>query len=84
MLGESPPLPSRTFFGRDELIENVVNLAKFTPIALIGAGGIGKTGSGSGLVMTVDSFAVINSLRRPYISNGSLIPSAQVFGTPRI
>ena len=77
MLGESPPLPSRTFFGRDELIEKVVgNLAKFTPIALIGAGGIGKTGSGSGLVMTVDLFTVINSLRRPYISNGSLISSA--------
>ena len=42
--GESPPLPSRTFFGRDELIEKVVDLAeKFTPIALIGPGGIGKT-----------------------------------------
>ena len=42
--GESPPLPSRTFFGRDELIEKVVDLAeKLTPIALIGAGGIGKT-----------------------------------------
>jgi len=42
--GECPPLPSRTFFGRDELIEKVVDLAeKLTPIALIGAGGIGKT-----------------------------------------
>ena len=42
--GESPPLPPRTFFGRDELIEKVVDLAeKFIPIALIGAGGIGKT-----------------------------------------
>ena len=42
--GESPPLPSRTFFGRDEFIERVVDLAdKFTPIALIGPGGIGKT-----------------------------------------
>jgi len=41
--GESPPPPPRTF-GRDELIEKVVNLAeKPTPIALIGAGGIGKT-----------------------------------------
>jgi len=42
--GESPPLPPRTFFGRDELIENIVDLAQnFTPIVLIGAGGIGKT-----------------------------------------
>ena len=41
--GESPPLPPRTF-GRDELTENIVNLAqKFIPIALIGTGGIGKT-----------------------------------------
>jgi len=42
--GESPPLPPRTFFGRDDLIENIVNLAEnFIPVALIGAGGIGKT-----------------------------------------
>jgi tetratricopeptide (TPR) repeat protein len=42
--GESPPLPSRTFFGRDELIEKIIDVAdKFIPIALIGAGGIGKT-----------------------------------------
>jgi len=42
--GESPPLPPRSFFGRDELIENIVGLAEdFVPIALIGAGGIGKT-----------------------------------------
>jgi len=42
--GESPPLPPRTFFGRDDFIEKIVDLAeKFTPIALIGAGGIGKT-----------------------------------------
>ena len=44
MPGESPPLPSRTFFGRDKLIEKIVDLAEnCTPIALIGAGGIGKT-----------------------------------------
>ena len=44
MLGESPPPPPRVFFGRDELIEKVVGLAEhLTPIALIGAGGIGKT-----------------------------------------
>ena len=44
ILGESPPPPPRTFFGRDELIEEIVDLAEnFTPIALIGAGGIGKT-----------------------------------------
>ena len=41
--GEFPP-PPLPCFGRDELIEKVVGLAeKFTPIALIGAGGIGKT-----------------------------------------
>ena len=43
-LGESPPPPPRDFFGRDELIEDLVGLAEhLTPIALIGAGGIGKT-----------------------------------------
>jgi len=42
--GESPPPPPRAFFGRDELIEKIVGLAEdLTPIALIGAGGIGKT-----------------------------------------
>ena len=42
--GESPPPPPRTFFGRDELIEKAVDLAEnLSPIALIGAGGIGKT-----------------------------------------
>ena len=43
-VGEFPPLPPRTFFGRDELIEKIIDLAEdLTPIALIGAGGIGKT-----------------------------------------
>ena len=42
--GESPPPSPRTCFGRDELIKQVVGLAEnLTPIALIGAGGIGKT-----------------------------------------
>jgi tetratricopeptide (TPR) repeat protein len=42
-LGELPP-PPPACFGRDELIEKVVGLAEsFTPVALIGAGGIGKT-----------------------------------------
>jgi len=42
--GESPPPPPRTFFGRDKLIEKIVDLAEnLIPIALIGAGGIGKT-----------------------------------------
>ena len=42
--GESPPPRPRTCFGRDELIEKVVGLAEtLTPVALIGAGGIGKT-----------------------------------------
>ena len=42
--GESPPPPPRALFGRDELIEEILGLIdKLTPIALIGAGGIGKT-----------------------------------------
>ena len=42
--GESPPPPPRACFGRDELIEKIVGLVKsLTPVALIGAGGIGKT-----------------------------------------
>ena len=40
---ESPSLPPRTFFGCDELIEKIVDLAKnLIPIALIGAGGNSK------------------------------------------
>ena len=39
-----PPPPPGAFFGRDELIEKIVHLAEdLRPIALIGAGGIGKT-----------------------------------------
>jgi tetratricopeptide (TPR) repeat protein len=39
-----PPPAPRDCFGRDELIEKLVGLAeKLEPIALIGAGGIGKT-----------------------------------------
>ena len=42
--GELPPPPPRACIGRDELIEEIVDLAEsLTPIALIGAGGIGKT-----------------------------------------
>ena len=42
--GELPPLAPGDFFGRDELVERVVGLAEnLKPIALIGAGGIGKT-----------------------------------------
>ena len=42
--GESPPPAPGTCFGRDELIEEIVGFAEnLTPIALIGAGGIGKT-----------------------------------------
>ena len=42
--GELPPPPPRIFFGRDELVEKVVDLAEhLTPVALVGAGGIGKT-----------------------------------------
>ena len=44
VLGEPPPLPPRALFGRGELIERIVSLAqRLTPVALIGAGGIGKT-----------------------------------------
>ena len=42
--GELPPSAPRDCFGREELIEKVVGLAEsLKPIALIGAGGIGKT-----------------------------------------
>ena len=42
--GELPPPAPRDCFGRDEVIEEVVGLAEsLEPIALIGAGGIGKT-----------------------------------------
>ena len=42
--GELPPPPPRDCFGRNELIEEVVEFAeRLEPIALIGAGGIGKT-----------------------------------------
>ena len=44
LLGELPPPAPRDCFGREELIEKVVRLAEnLEPIALIGAGGIGKT-----------------------------------------
>ena len=37
-------MPPRTFFGRDDFIAKIVGLAEnFAPIALISAGGIGKT-----------------------------------------
>ena len=43
-LGESPPQPPRACFGRNDLIKKVVGLAEnLEPVALIGAGGIGKT-----------------------------------------
>jgi len=44
ILGESPPLPPRAIFGRDELIEKILNLTKkLNSVALIGAAGVGKT-----------------------------------------
>ena len=44
MPGELPPPPPGAIFGRDELIEEIVHHAEdLTPIALIGAGGIGKS-----------------------------------------
>jgi tetratricopeptide (TPR) repeat protein len=43
-LGELPPPAPRDCFGREELIEKVVGLTEnLKPVALIGAGGIGKT-----------------------------------------
>ncbi|KAF9783223.1 hypothetical protein BJ322DRAFT_1212034 [Thelephora terrestris] len=43
-LGESPPPPPRACFGRDQLVEEILGLAEnLEPVALIGAGGIGKT-----------------------------------------
>ena len=42
--GEFPPPAPRDCFGRNQLIEKVVGLAeRLEPVALIGAGGIGKT-----------------------------------------
>ena len=42
--GKSPPPAPRACFGRDEIIEEVISLAEnLKPIALIGAGGIGRT-----------------------------------------
>jgi tetratricopeptide (TPR) repeat protein len=42
--GESPPPPPGVFFGRDEWIEKIVGFTShLRSIALIGAGGIGKT-----------------------------------------
>ena len=43
-IGESPPPALKNCFGRDDLIEKVVGLVEnLEPVALIGAGGIGKT-----------------------------------------
>ena len=42
--GELPPPPPRAIFGREELTDRIIGLVdNFTPVALIGAGGIGKT-----------------------------------------
>ncbi|KAF9780491.1 hypothetical protein BJ322DRAFT_295993 [Thelephora terrestris] len=42
--GELPPPAPRAFFGREELTDKIVGHAeKLEPVALIGAGGIGKT-----------------------------------------
>jgi hypothetical protein len=49
-LGELPPPAPRDCFGRDDLIEKVIRLVEnLEPIALVGAGGIGKTS----IVLTV-------------------------------
>jgi hypothetical protein len=42
--GESPPPSPRACLGRDGLIQEIINfIGNLTPVALIGAGGIGKT-----------------------------------------
>ena len=44
LLGEPQPPPPRACFGRDEMVNNIVGLVEnLHPIALVGAGGIGKT-----------------------------------------
>ena len=44
MPSEFPPRPPRACFGRNELVDQIIDLAEtLTPLALIGAGGIGKT-----------------------------------------
>jgi len=41
---ELPPRPPRAFFGRNELVDKITGLVdSFTPLSLIGPGGIGKT-----------------------------------------
>ena len=43
-VGESPPPPPKTCFGREKMIEKIVLLAEnLDPVALIGASGVGKT-----------------------------------------
>ena len=43
-MGEAPPPAPRACFGRDEMVNRIIGLAEnLTPVALIGAGGIGKT-----------------------------------------
>jgi hypothetical protein len=81
-LGESPPPRPRVCFGRDELIEKIVGLAgNLTPIALIGAGGIGKTSialtilhdnrSSNGSARTGGSFVATSSQLRELISSAA-------------
>ena len=42
--GELPPPSPKVFFGREELVDEVVGSAEnYTPMALVGTGGIGKT-----------------------------------------
>ena len=44
IFSELPPRPSRAFFGRNDLVDQIIELVQdLTPLALIGPGGIGKT-----------------------------------------
>jgi hypothetical protein len=76
--GESPPPATEGLFGRDELIDKIVGLVEnLTPIALIGAGGIGKTSIALTVLhhdrikndsaAIVDSSVATNSPLRPHI-----------------
>ena len=76
-LGESPPPPPRACFGRDELVDKLVSFAEILePIALIGAGGIGKISIALAALhhnRIKDRFANRTPLR-PHVSSHEIFP----------